>query len=81
MDIKPSTRKPTKGVCPLLHSESRMQLRKERELKKREEMEAKEVSIQDGTEFEVTVRSSPEVRLSEHDNDNESVDCDHLICN
>lgn len=61
--IKPSTRKPTKGHCPLLHSQNRSQLRKEKEIKRKEDMEAKEVSIQDVSEFEVTVRSSPEVRL------------------
>jgi hypothetical protein len=64
LQIKPSGRQPTKGFYPMLQSEQRMQLRKEREQKLREEMEAKEVSIQDGTEFDVTVKSSPEVRLA-----------------
>ncbi|CAI2386835.1 unnamed protein product [Moneuplotes crassus] len=75
--IKPSVKAPTKGKAPVFASESRVQLRKERELKRKMEEEIKEVSIQDPTEFEVTIKSSPEVRLKKEeefeDNDNESV--------
>lgn len=63
--IKPSNRNPTKGHAPVLASELRMQMRKEREQRRIEELEAKELSLQDMTEVEVTVRSSPQVRLYE----------------
>ena len=42
-----------------------MQMRKEREQRRIEDLEAKELSLQDITEVEVTVRSSPQVRLYE----------------
>ena len=63
--IKPSNKQPTKGHAPVLASELRMQMRKEREQRRLEELEAKELSLQDMTEVEVTVRSSPQVRLYE----------------
>ena len=81
MKVKPSVKAPTKGKAPVFQSESRVKRRKEREMKKQMEEEAKELSIQDPTEFECTVKSSPEVRLKREDasekglemNENDSV--------
>jgi hypothetical protein len=75
--MKPSQKALTKAKAPMLQSESRIQLRKERELMKQIEAEAKELSVQDATEFDVTIKSSPMVRLEEQSgydiNDQDSV--------
>mmetsp|Transcript_11725 Transcript_11725/g.10358 ORF Transcript_11725/g.10358 Transcript_11725/m.10358 type:complete len:96 (-) Transcript_11725:32-319(-) len=67
MKVKPSKKVPTRGKAPVFKSESRMKLRKEKETRKQMEEEAKEISIQDLTEFECTIKSSPEVRLKKDD--------------
>lgn len=65
--IKPSIKQPTRGRAPKLTSESRIQHRRERELKRKMEQEAKEMDLGTVTEFSVTVKSSPEVRLTKEE--------------
>ena len=73
------SRKITKGKAPVLASDKRCKLRKEREQQKIDIMAAKEVQIEITTEFEATIKSSPQVRLFNGDNSIRAEEDDAVI--